>query len=57
MSDTAYGRFEEQKKRDTERAYQKMTPAEKDSFRRKLAEIDEAGADDGQTPPSSPTPV
>jgi hypothetical protein len=57
MSDTAYGRFEEQKKRDAEWAYQKMTPVEKDSFRRKLAEINEAGADDGQTPPSSPTPV
>ena len=31
--DTAYGRFEEQKKRDIERAYQKMTAAEKDVFR------------------------
>jgi hypothetical protein len=57
MSDTAYGRFEEQKKRNAEWAYQKMTPAEKDLFWRKLAEINEAGADDGQTPPSSPTPV
>jgi hypothetical protein len=57
MSDTAYRQFEEQKKRDTEQAYQKMTPVEKDSFRQKLAEIDKVGANDGQTPPSSPTPV
>jgi hypothetical protein len=30
MYDTAYGRFEEQKKRDVERAYQKMSAAEKE---------------------------
>jgi hypothetical protein len=30
IGDTAYGRFEEQKKRDVERVYQKMTAAEKD---------------------------
>jgi hypothetical protein len=29
MSNTAHGRFKEQKKRDAERAYQKITPAEK----------------------------
>jgi hypothetical protein len=57
MSNTAYGRFEEQKKSDVERAYQKMTPAEKDSLWLKLAEIDKVGADDRQTSPSSPTPV
>ena len=34
IGDTAYGRFEEQKKRDVERAYQKMTAAEKEVFRR-----------------------
>ncbi len=33
ICDTAYGRFEEQKKRDVERAYQKMTAAEKGVFR------------------------
>ena len=32
ICDTAYGRFEEQKKRDVERAYQKMTAAEKEVF-------------------------
>jgi hypothetical protein len=32
ICDTAYGRFEEQKKRDVERAYQKMTATEKEVF-------------------------
>ena len=57
MGDTAYGRFEAGQKRDAERAYQKMTLAEKESFGRKMAEIDKADADDGQSPPSNPTPV
>ena len=57
MGDTSFGRFEAGQKRDAERAYQKMTLAEKESFRRKMAEIDEADADDGQSPPSNPTPV
>ncbi len=33
MCDTVYGWFEEQKKRDVERAYQKMTTAEKEVFK------------------------
>ncbi len=33
MCDTAYGRFEEQKKRDVEQAYQKMTATEKEVFK------------------------
>jgi len=33
MGDTAYGRFEAGQKRDAERAYQKMTLTEKESFR------------------------
>ncbi len=59
ICDTAYERFEEQKKRDVERAYQKMTAAEKEKevFRRKMAEIDEADADDGEATPPTPTPV
>jgi hypothetical protein len=57
ICDTAYGRFEEQKKRDVERAYQKMTAAEKVVFKQKMAEYDEADADDGETPPPTPTPV
>ena len=57
IGDTAYGRFEAGQKRDAEQAYRKMTLAEKESFRRKMAEIDEADAADGQSPPSDPMPV
>ena len=57
ICDTAYGRFEEQKKRDVERAHQKMTVAEKDVFKQKMAKYDEANTDDGEIPPPTPTPV
>ncbi len=58
MYDTAYGRFKEQKKRDVERAYQKMSAAEKEMFKKKMAEIDEADAGvDEESPPPTPTPV
>jgi hypothetical protein len=57
MGDTAYGRFEAQKKRDVEIAYQKMSAEEKESFKQKMAEIDEMGAGDRQSPPPSPAPV
>ena len=57
ICNTAYGRFEEQKKRDVERANQKMTAAEKRVFKQKMAEYDEADADDGETPPPTSTPV
>jgi hypothetical protein len=58
MNDTAYRRFEEQKKRDVERAYQKMSAAEKEIFKKKMAEIDEADAGvDEESPPPTPTPV
>ena len=57
MGDTSYGRFEAEQKRDAEQAYRKMTLAEKESFRRKMAEIDEADANNGQSPPSDPTPA
>ena len=58
MYDTVYGRFEEQKKRDVERAYQKMSAAEKDIFKKKMAEINEADAGvDEESPPPTPTPV
>ena len=40
-----------------ERAYQKMTAAEKEVFKRKMAEYDKADADDGETPPPIPTPI
>jgi len=58
MNDTAYGRLEEQKKRDVEHAYQKMSAALKDIFKKKMAEIDEANAGvDEESPPPTPTPV
>jgi len=57
ICNTAYERFEEQKKRDVERAYWKMTAAEKEVFKQKMAEYDEADANDGETPPSIPTPI
>ena len=57
ICDTAYRRFEEQKKRDEEQGYQKMTVAEKEVFKQKMAEIDEADADDGEILPPTPTPV
>jgi hypothetical protein len=41
--------------RDVERAYQKMSAAEKDIFKKKMAEIDEA--DDGVDEESPPTPT
>jgi hypothetical protein len=57
MCDTAYGWFEEQKKRSMEQAYQKMSAVEKAVFKQKMSEINEADADGGETPPPTPTPV
>ncbi len=57
MCDTEYGRFEEQKKRDVEQAYQKMSAAEKELFKQKMVEIDEADAGDRETPPPTPFSV
>ncbi len=51
MDDTSYGCFEAEQKRDAERAYRKMTVAEKESFRRKMSEMDKADADNEQPPP------
>jgi hypothetical protein len=50
---------EEQKKRDVEGAYQyqKMTTAEKEVFKWKMAEYVEADADGGKFPPPTPTPI
>ncbi len=44
-------------KKDAKRAYQKMSCMEKELFRQKMAEIKEADAGDGQSPPTSQTPV
>ncbi len=58
MCDTVYGQFGELKKRDVERAYQKMSATEKEMFKKKMAEIDEADAGgDKESPPPTPTPV
>ncbi len=57
MVDTSYGRFLVQQKWDVERAYQKMSAKEKIDFKRKMAEIHKAGADNGQSPSPSLTPV
>ena len=57
MCNTAYGQFEEPKKRDVEQAYQTMSTAEKELFKQKMVEINEAGANAGQSLPPTPTPV
>jgi hypothetical protein len=57
MADTSYGRFLATQKRDAERAFQHMSPAEREAFLRRLMEINAANANDGQSPPTNPTPV
>jgi hypothetical protein len=57
MADTSYGCFSAQYKRDVERAYQKMSAKEKVDFKQKMAEMYEAGADDGRSPPPSLTSI
>jgi hypothetical protein len=57
MCNTAYRWFEEQKKRDVEQAYQKMSTAEKEVFKQKMAEINKVDVDDGEILPPTPTPV
>ena len=46
-----------QQKREAEQACQKMSAKEKVDFKRKMAEIDEVGSDDGKSPPPSLTPI
>jgi hypothetical protein len=57
MTNTLYGRFLVTQKRDTKRAFQHMSPAEREAFLRMLTEINAADAKDGQSPPTNPTPV
>ncbi len=57
MCGTMYGWFEEQKKRDAEQEYQKTSAAEKEVFKQRMAEINEADPGDGETQPPTPTPV
>jgi hypothetical protein len=57
MADTLYGQFLATQMRDAERAFQHMSPAEREAFLWRLTEIDAADAEDGQSPPTNPTPV
>ncbi len=57
MANTSYGQFLAMQKRDAERAFQHMSPAEREAFLRRLTEIDTANAKDGQSLPTNPTPV
>ncbi len=57
MADTLYGQFLATQKRDAKRAFQHMSPAEREAFLRRLTEIDAADAKDGQSPPTNSTPV
>jgi hypothetical protein len=57
MADNSYGRFLATQKRDAKRAFQHMSPVEREAFLRRLTEINAADAKDGQSPPTNPTPV
>jgi hypothetical protein len=57
MANTLYGQFLATRKRDAKRAFQHMSPAEREAFLRRLTEIDAADAKEGQSPPTNPTPV
>ncbi len=57
MPDTSYVCFLVQQKKDAERAHKKMSAREEAAFKWKMAEIDEAGVGDGQSPPPSLTSV
>jgi hypothetical protein len=59
ISNTAYGRFKAQKKRDAVLAYKRMSPEERSAFLRQCAELD--AADDApaaeESAPTNITPV
>jgi hypothetical protein len=57
MADTSDGCFLVRHKRDVEQAYQKMSAKEKVDFKQKMAKVYKAGADDGQSPLPSLTPI
>ncbi len=57
MADTSYGQFLATQKRDAKRAFQHMSPAEREAFLRRLTEINAADTKDGQSLPTNPTPV
>jgi hypothetical protein len=57
LSNTAYRWFEEQNKRVVGQTYAKMSAKEKETLKRRMAEINEAGAGDKESTPPSLTPV
>jgi hypothetical protein len=57
MADTSYRQFLATQKRDAERAFQHMSPAEREAFLQRLTEINAADAKDGQSLPTNPTLV
>jgi hypothetical protein len=57
LSDTAHGWFEEQKKRDIEQAYAKMSTKVKETLKWRMAEVNEVGSGNEESTPSSLTPV
>ncbi len=57
MGDTAYERFEAEKKTNIKWAYKKMTAEEKNDLMRKLAELDAEDANDNESAPPTPTPM
>jgi hypothetical protein len=57
MANTLYGRFLAMQKRGAKRTFQHMSPAEREAFLRRLTEINADDSEDGQSPPSNPTPV
>ncbi len=57
LSITAYRQLEEQMKRDVKQAYGKMSTKEKETLKRRMAEIDKAGAGNMEPTPPSLTPM
>ncbi len=57
LSDTAYGRLEEQKKRDVKQAYAKLSSKEKETLKRRMAEMDEVAVGDKEIMTPSLTPM
>jgi hypothetical protein len=57
MGDTAYGRYEAEKKKDIKQAYKKMTAEEKSDLMQKLEELDVEDANNNECAPLSPTPM
>ena len=57
MSNTLYGQFLATQKRGAEKVYQKMSPAERDTFLQRLTEIEAPEAKEEQSQTPNPTPI